>query len=70
MQRTWSELSPPQKSAIVVLAGVELALTSWAVADLIRRPAHQVRGPKALWACALAIQPVGPPTYLIFGRSG
>jgi hypothetical protein len=68
-RRRWSELSGGQRVAIVALASVELALTATALVDLARRPADQVRGPKALWALGCFVQPVGPVTYLAAGRS-
>jgi hypothetical protein len=55
--------------AIVALASVELALTATALVDLARRPADQVRGPKALWALGCFVQPVGPVAYLAIGRT-
>lgn len=66
--RSWSDLSPAAKAAIVAGAAVELTLTVVALRDLRRRPAAQVRGPKAVWALASFVQPVGPPTYLLLGR--
>ena len=68
-RRRWSELSGGQRVAIVALASVELALTATALVDLARRPADQVRGPKALWALGCFVQPVGPVAYLAIGRS-
>jgi Phospholipase_D-nuclease N-terminal len=64
----WSELEPWQRGAVVVGGAVELALTAIATRDLRRREASQVRGPKALWFAALAIQPFGPIGYLLLGR--
>jgi hypothetical protein len=53
----------------VVVAGVvEVALTTWCLRDLRQRPASMVRGPKALWAPAMSVQPVGPIAYLVWGR--
>jgi len=49
-------------------SAVELALTTWAVTDLARRPRAQVRGPRWAWGLALSIQPVGPIAYLLVGR--
>ncbi len=66
-RRKWSEMSGGQRTAILVLASVELALTATAAVDLVRRPASGVRGPKVLWACALVVQPVGPIAYLALG---
>ena len=64
----WSDLSPSQQGAVVVLGAVELVLTAMALVDLARRPQAQVRGPKALWVLASVVQPVGPIAYLALGR--
>ena len=69
-KRKWSDFSPAQQRAIAISAGVELVLTTVALVDLVRRPAAQVRGPKALWALGMFVQPVGPIGYLAFGRTG
>ncbi|WNG85315.1 hypothetical protein C6A87_015205 [Mycobacterium sp. ITM-2016-00317] len=36
--------------------------------DLTRRPASQIRGPKALWRALSVVRPVGPLAYFAFGR--
>lgn len=67
-KRKWSDLSGGQR-ALVVLAGsiqVGLALSAWA--DLIRRPADQVNGPKPVWAGVIALNTVGPLSYFRWGR--
>lgn len=46
----------------------EVALTTWCLRDLKRRPAELVRGPKVLWGPAMSVQPVGPIAYLVWGR--
>ena len=66
-KKSWSELSDAQKTAILVVGSVELALTATALVDLARRPAEQVRGRKALWALGVFVQPVGPIAYLAWG---
>jgi hypothetical protein len=63
----WSELSDAQKTAILVVGSIELALTATALLDLARRPAEQVRGRKALWVLGILVQPVGPVAYLAWG---
>jgi hypothetical protein len=65
--KRWNELTSRQQTAILVLASVELALTATALVDLARRPAAQVRGPKALWAIGCFVQPIGPIAYLTLG---
>jgi len=67
-RRKWSELSPQQRRLTLVLASIELALTATAAVDLARRPAAQVRGPKAAWVAALFVQPFGPIAYLVAGH--
>ena len=67
-QVKWSELSPRRRYGVVALGTVELVLTAVSLVDLSRRPAEQVRGPKALWALAAFVQPVGPVAYLALGR--
>jgi hypothetical protein len=65
--KKWQDLTSGQKTAILVAASVELALTATALVDLARRPREQVRGPKALWALGCFVQPVGPIAYLAIG---
>ena len=67
--RRWSDLTPGQQAAVAGAAAVEVVLTATALLDLARRPAADVRGPKALWALACIVQPVGPIAYLTLGRS-
>jgi hypothetical protein len=67
-QKTWSDLTVAQRKLVVVGGAVELVLTVTALADLARRPADDVRGPKALWALGCFVQPVGPVAYLLLGR--
>jgi hypothetical protein len=67
-RKTWSDLSPRSRAAIVALGLAELVVTGVALRDLVRRPADLVRGPKELWAPILFVQPVGSPLYLLAGR--
>ena len=67
-KKRWAEMSPLQRKAVVVGGVVELVVTITAARDLYGRDASQVRGPRALWFGALAVQPFGPLGYLLFGR--
>jgi hypothetical protein len=67
-KKKWADLSPTQQRIIVVSGIVEVVLTAYCLRDLRRRPADQVRGPKALWAPAMSVQPFGPLAYLTLGR--
>jgi hypothetical protein len=70
-RKSWSELSEGTRRSLIAAAVAEGVLKVAALIDLRRRPAAQVRGPKWLWAAALAV--VGsagalPITYFVFGR--
>lgn len=67
-KRRWQDLTPQQRAVVVVAGTVQLALHGYAWADLIRRPAEQVNGPKPAWGAVLLISWVGPITYLTVGR--
>ena len=69
-KKRWSDLSPAQQRAIMVVAMVEAALKAAMLLDLKRRPAEQVRGSKRLWALSTAINSAGliPVAYFVFGR--
>jgi hypothetical protein len=49
-----------------VSAQISLAATAWT--DLARRSAAEVKGPKRVWAFVIAINFIGPISYLVFGR--
>lgn len=67
-RRRWNELTNGEKTAILVAASVQISLAATAWVDLARRPAAQVRGPKPLWAVAIAVNVVGPISYFTVGR--
>ena len=67
-KKKWSDLTPTQQRLIIAGGAVEAVLTTAALISLVRRPKAAVRGPKALWAASLIIQPVGPLAYFAFGR--
>ncbi|MBN8883539.1 phospholipase D-like protein [Salana multivorans] len=65
----WEDLGRGKRRAIVVLGAVQVSLTAWAAYDLWHRPAEQVKGGHKLpWALSLAVNWVGPITYLAAGR--
>jgi hypothetical protein len=70
-EKRWAELSPSRKRLVIIAGVVESVMKAVALADLARRPAAQVRGPKPLWALALTLlNSVGaaPIAYWIYGR--
>lgn len=68
--RRWQDYSRRQRTAVVGLAVVEVALASAAWRDLARRPDEEIRGPKWGWALVIAVNIVGPLCYFRFGRVG
>ena len=64
----WRDLNTARRTALVVTAAVEVAMTTAALVDLARRPAREVRGPKLAWAVGCFVQPIGPAAYFRFGR--
>jgi Phospholipase_D-nuclease N-terminal len=67
-KRTWSDLTPLQRRAIVAGGALEAILTAAAARDLARRSSVEVRGPKAAWVLAFVVQPFGPIAYFALGR--
>jgi hypothetical protein len=67
-QKRWSDHTELQQTAVLVAASVQLSLAATAWVDLARRPEELVRGPKPLWAAAIAVNFVGPISYFAFGR--
>ena len=67
-RKRWNDLSDREKTAVLVAVSVQLSLAATAWIDLARRPADLVRGPKAVWAAAIAVNFVGPIAYFTVGR--
>ncbi len=67
-RRRWSDLTDAQKGAVIVAGVAQVALATAAWADLARRPAELVRGPKPAWAVLIAVNFVGPISYFAIGR--
>jgi hypothetical protein len=69
--KSWSDLSPAVRKAIVAGATVDTALKAAALLDLKRRSAAEVRGSRLAWALALTlVSSAGllPLTYFLRGR--
>jgi hypothetical protein len=70
-RRRWSDLSPRTRRVIIVVAAAETGLKAAALADIRRRPASQIKGPKWLWIPVVAlVNSAGlvPLSYFAFGR--
>ncbi len=69
--RRWQQLQPGTRRWLIALGAVDGALKVAALADLARRPADEVRGPKRHWALALGLlNSAGllPLAYFMRGR--
>jgi hypothetical protein len=66
--KRWADLSDGQRKLLVAAATAEAALKITALIDIQRRPADQIRGPKALWRAAMAVNLLGPVSYFAIGR--
>ena len=64
----WANLSGGQRRLLVAAATAEATLKIAALIDIQRRPASQIRGPKALWRSAMVVNLLGPLSYFIIGR--
>lgn len=72
MNATWNSLSPAARGAVIGLGALDASLRIAALVDLARRPADEVRGPKAAWAAALVtVNSAGalPLIYALWGRT-
>ena len=70
-RRRWSDLSEQTRRLIIAAAVADGTLRVAALIDIKRRPASQIRGPKQVWAAAVAIinsAGVLPISYFVFGR--
>ena len=66
--RSWSDLGPHARAAIVALAALQVTLLVAALVDIRRRPADRIRGGKKRWVAASFVDFVGPIAYFAAGR--
>lgn len=67
-KKSFKDLTGPQKKMVGAASTVQILLAGLALADIWRRPAAQIRGSRALWSAACAVNFVGPAAYFLFGR--
>lgn len=68
-QKDWSELTPVQRTSIIVLGIVQVALLVWAQWDIHTRPEEEIRGNKWIWTAVAFVNFIGPIAYFLVGRS-
>jgi hypothetical protein len=66
--KRWADLSVGQRRLLVTAAAAEVSLKIAALIDIQRRPADQIRGPKAFWRAAMVVNLLGPLSYFAVGR--
>jgi hypothetical protein len=67
-KRSWSDLSRNERAGVAGAGVVQIGLLAAALVDIARRPAEEIKGPKAAWAAASFINFAGPIAYFAFGR--
>ncbi len=67
-KKTLSELTAGQKKGLGILSSIQFLLAGAALVDIWRRPGSEIRGPKAAWSAACAVNFIGPISYFVFGR--
>ncbi|MDV7100916.1 hypothetical protein R4227_12415 [Gordonia amicalis] len=70
-KKSWKELSPTAKAAIVTVAAVDAGTRVWALRDLAGRQADEINGPKRAWVIGLSLGStagIAPAIYLLWGR--
>ena len=66
--KKWSDLSVTQQVTVLGLGSLQLLLAVDAWVDLARRPADAINGRNAVWAALIAVNWVGPLSYVRWGR--
>ena len=67
-KKHWKDLTKGQRVRVISLGAVQMALQTAAIRDISKRPAYQIKGPKAAWIAGTFINFFGPITYFVFGR--
>jgi hypothetical protein len=66
-KKRWSERSPAERLAVLVLTLLSVALVGAAEWDIQRRPADRIRGNKRLWRL-VSLNALGAVGYFQLGR--
>lgn len=68
MPRTKKPMTPQQRRVAWIAGTIQVLLMVAAQADIQRRPAEQIKGPKWRWRLVVLLNTVGPLSYFFFGR--
>ncbi len=66
--KSWSELTRPQKAGIIALSLVQLGLLIAALRDIRQRGDSEIKGNRKMWMALSFIDIIGPLAYFRFGR--
>lgn len=66
--RSWNELRPQSRALIIVGGVIQVGLLAAALADIRRRSAAELNGPRWVWVALSFVNGVGPICYFTFGR--
>jgi hypothetical protein len=64
----WQSMSGKQRGRIIAQGVIQFALLIWTLWDLRHRSADKIKGSKRFWTLFAFVQPIGPISYLLFGR--
>lgn len=67
-RKNWADLSPFQKSMVVLLGFVQVTLLIAALVDIRKRSPEEINGDKRLWTLMAFVNYIGPISYFLFGR--
>ncbi|GAA3691496.1 hypothetical protein GCM10023081_31190 [Arthrobacter ginkgonis] len=67
-RKHWKDLTKAQQARVLSLGALQIALQTAAIKDITKRPAYQIKGPKAAWIAGTFINFIGPIAYFVFGR--
>ena len=67
-QKRWTDLSPAQKTGVIILGAIQITLLIAALWDIRQRPAEAINGSKTAWTLISFINFFGPLAYFVLGR--
>lgn len=67
-RKKWTDLTPFQKSMVVLLGFVQVTLLIAALVDIRDRSPEEINGDKRLWTLLAFVNYIGPISYFLFGR--
>ena len=66
--KSWADLSGPQKVGIIVMGTMQVGLLVAGLWDVAHRKPEEVRGDRRFWAGFMFVNWIGPIAYFACGR--